>query len=74
MIKTSKAIDVKTLIFKVLGLVQEGDNLFEAIDDEIVMFLIDNQFIIMDPTVTEGMDGTALTQKGMQYLRDFKAA
>ncbi len=74
MIKTSKAIDIKALIFKVLGLVQEGDNLFEAIDDEIVIFLIDNQFIIMDPTVTEGMDGTALTQKGMQYLRDFKAA
>ncbi len=74
MIKTSNAIDIKTLIFKVLGLVQEGNNLFEAIDNEIVIFLIDNQFIIMDPTVAEGMDGTALTQKGMQYLRDFKAA
>lgn len=71
---TSQSIAIKTLIYKTLKLVQEGDNLFEIIDDCVVLFLVDHGFIIIDPTVLHGMDGTVLTQKGMQYLRNYKNA
>lgn len=71
---TAQSISIEALIYKVLRLVQEGDNLFEAIDNEIVIFLIDEAFIIIDPTVLQGMDGTVLTQKGMEFLRNYKAA
>lgn len=70
---TNKPVAIETLIVKMLQLVQEGNSLFEAIDADYVMFLVEQEFIIMDPAIIHGMDGTILTSKGMQYLRNHKA-